>query len=83
MMSSEMAARYLSVDELTLFRLADQFNTLAVEITDLPIKWRKQDLDRQIKKLPMLSPGLKDHNRSRLFKLESKQLKRWPRNWDE
>ena len=74
LMSSEMAARYLSVDEQTLFRLADHFNNPAIEIEGLSIRWRKQDLDRLIKKLPLVSPSVRDADRPRLLKLESSQL---------
>ena len=74
LMSSEMAARYLSVDEQTLFRLADQFNNPAIEIEGLAIMWRKQDLDRLIKKLPLVSPSVRDADKPRLFKLDGSQL---------
>lgn len=40
LMSFETAARYLSVDESTLFRLADHFSVPAIEIADSPIRWR-------------------------------------------
>ena len=74
LMSSEMAARYLSVDEQTLFRLADQFNNPTIEIEGLSIRWRKQDLDRLIKKLPLVSPSVRDADRPRSLNLNSSQL---------
>ena len=73
-MSSEMAARYLSVDEQTLFRLADQFNNPTIEIEGLSIRWRRQDLDRLIKKLPLVSPSVRDADKPQLLKLDSSQL---------
>ncbi|MBX7540326.1 helix-turn-helix domain-containing protein [Qipengyuania sp. GH29] len=73
-MSTEIAARYLSVDEQTLLRLADQFNNPAIEIEGLSIRWRKQDLDRLIKKLPLVSPSVGEGDRPRLLKLDSSQL---------
>ena len=74
LMSSETAARYLSVDEQTLFRLADQFHNPAIEIEGLSIRWRRQDLDRLIKKLPLVSPSAREANRPRLLKLDGSQL---------
>lgn len=74
LMSTEMAARYLSVDEQTLLRLVDQFHNPAIEIEGLSIRWRKQDLDRLIKKLPLVSPSVREADRPRLLKLDSSQL---------
>ena len=74
LMSSELAARYLSVDEQTLFRLADQFNNPAIGIEGLSIRWRRQDLDRLIKKLPLVSPSVRDADKPWLFKLHGSQL---------
>lgn len=74
LMSSETAARYLSVDEQTLFRLADQFNNPAIEIEGLPVRWRKQDLDRLIKKLPLISASATKADQARSLKLDSSQL---------
>lgn len=74
LMSSEMAARYLSVDEQTLLRLADKFKNPAIEIEGLSIRWRKQDLDRLIKKLPLVSPSVREADRPMLLKLDSSQL---------
>ena len=52
LLSSEMAARYLSVDEITLTEFAIRWGIDPVELeTDSP-RWRRSDLDRLIRRLP-------------------------------
>lgn len=74
LMSTEMAARYVSVDEAMLLRIASRFDVPLVEIEDLPVRWRKQDLDRLIKKLPSASSKIMSDQPARLFQLESSQV---------
>lgn len=74
MMSTEMAARYLSVDEEILHRLVARFQTSVVQIDDLPVRWRKPDLDRLIRKLPLIDASSIGGRQPRLFKLEPPQI---------
>ncbi|WP_255551813.1 helix-turn-helix domain-containing protein [Erythrobacter crassostreae] len=74
LMSSEMAARYVSVDEDLLLHLASQMDIPVVEVEDLAIRWRRQDLDRLIKKLPSASSKLISDRPARIFKLERSQV---------
>lgn len=55
LMSTEMAARYISADEQRFLGLASTFDLPCVQIDGLSARWRKQDLDRMIKKLPTAS----------------------------
>ena len=54
-------------------QLKDPLNS-AIEIEGLSIRWRKQDLDRLIKKLPLVSPSVREADRPRLLKLNSSQI---------
>lgn len=53
LMTSEMAGRYLSVSEEMLHRLAARHTVHAVLVESEDPRWRKQDLDRLVRKLPV------------------------------
>lgn len=55
LMSTEMATRYLSVEEARFIELVNRFKTPAVEAGDTSIRWRRLDLDRLIKQLPSVA----------------------------
>lgn len=52
LMSTEMATRYLSVEESLFIELINRFKIPAVEVGDSSIRWRRLDLDRLTKQLP-------------------------------
>lgn len=53
LMSLDLALRYLSVDEATFCAVAEEFGVETIELRpDMP-RWRKADLDRLIKRLPI------------------------------
>lgn len=74
LMSTEMAARYLSLDKEALLRLASHFNTPVVKGVDRPIRCRRQDLDLLIKKLPSAPSSYSDDRHPRLITLENSQI---------
>ena len=55
LMSTEMATRYLSVEEARFLKIASRFGIPAVDAEDGSTRWRKQDLDRLIKRLPSVA----------------------------
>ena len=71
LMTTEMATRYLSIDEDSLFRLAARHQIPAVEVDAASIRWRKQDLDRIIKKLPSASDLPTSDKPMHMIRLES------------
>lgn len=54
LMSSDLAARYLSVDDDTFRRLAAEYRLEHVDLQDSLQRWRKSDLDRLIRRLPVV-----------------------------
>lgn len=75
LMTTEMAARYFSMDEPCFFQLASRHQTPVIEIDDLGARWRKQDLDRLLKKLPASAPLQSANPGARLVRLEDKQVR--------
>jgi len=55
LMTSEMAARYLLIGTEVLIQLSVRYSVHAVEFEDTELRWRKQDLDRLVKKLPLVT----------------------------
>ncbi len=74
LMSTEMAARYLSVEESKFVDLASFFKTPAVEVDSISIRWRKQDLDRLIKQLPSIASMQIPRQPTRLMRLDDAQI---------
>lgn len=74
LMSTGMAVRYVSIDEDSLLRIARKFDVPLVEIEDLPIRWRKRDLDRLVKNLPSASSKVLSDRPAPLFRLEPSQV---------
>lgn len=74
LISTEMASRYLSLEEATFFELAARFGVLAVETGDGVLKWRRQDLDRLIRKLPSLTATPIKPQTTHLLRLEDSHI---------
>lgn len=74
LMSTEMAARYLSVEKEKLIDLASLFDAQVVELDNGRVRWRRQELDRLIKKLPQVSSRALAAQPARVFRLEPSQL---------
>lgn len=74
LMSTEMAARYISVGEDVFLQLASAFDLPCVEVEGLSARWRKQDLDRLTKKLPTTSARHLSDPGKRFFRLDQSQV---------
>lgn len=74
LMTTEMAARYLSISEEQLLQLASRFAIPTVEINSDLTRWRKMDLERLIKKLPLAENLSGKAHQPRLLRLEENQL---------
>lgn len=70
LLSTEMASRYLSIDETTFLQLAERHHAPAVNVDGATMRWRRQDLDRLIKKLPSISYKLPSDYSRHLVRLE-------------
>ena len=74
LMTTEMAARYLSADEAHFLKLASTFELPCVQIDELSARWRKQDLDRVIKKLPSTPARHLSDSGKRIVQLDHSQI---------
>lgn len=74
LMSTEMAARYLTIEEEKLIDLASQFDAQVVELDSGAVRWRRQDLDRLIKRLPLVSNRRPAPRPASLVRLDPTQL---------
>lgn len=54
LMSAALAARYLSMDELSFQRFTQRAKLTAVDLGEPLLRWRRADLDQAIKRLPTL-----------------------------
>lgn len=73
-MSTETAARYLSVSEDDLFELATMHSINLAEIGDGVERWRRVDLDRLIRKLPVVDVPQSKARAPRLMRLDANQI---------
>ena len=74
LMSTEMATRYLSIEQTGFLELAARFGIPAVEAEEGSPRWRKQDLDRLIKKLPSMALPSGGTRTTHLIRLEESHI---------
>lgn len=74
LMTTEMAARYMSIGEDPFLQFASTFDLPCVQIDGLSARWRKQDLDRVIKKLPTASARHLSDPERRIVRLDNAQI---------
>ncbi len=74
LMTTEMAARYMSIGEEPFLQIASTFDLPCVQIDGQTARWRKQDLDRVIKKLPTASARHSSDPERRIVRLEASQI---------
>lgn len=70
LLSTEMASRYLSIDERTLLQLAERHHAPAVYVDGATMRWRRQDLGHLIKKLPTMKYRRPSDHSVHLVRLE-------------
>src|SRR5579872_5161663 len=68
LLTTELAARYLSIDENTFAMLAETSNLEPVDLGVSLIRWRRSELDRLVAKLPAVvwAPETKASNAKEL-----------------
>lgn len=74
LMSTEMATRYLSVEEARFLELASRFRIPAADAEDGLLRWRKQDLDRLIHRLPSVEAPPARNRIKHLIRLEEAHI---------
>lgn len=74
LMTTEMAARYISIGEEHFLQIASTFDLPCVQIDGQSARWRKQDLDRVIKKLPTASARHLPDPERRIVRLDPSQI---------
>jgi|GEM_PF-3469132 len=74
LMSLELASRYLSIDEETFRNLAGKQGVHPVDIEGSRPRWRKQDIDRLVRQLPISRLQNSDERLSSLVRIEDRQL---------
>jgi excisionase family DNA binding protein len=75
LMTAQMAASYLSIDENTLGRMGEDFGLRPIEIGSGVIRWRRTDLDDLVKKLPRVEEQARSTSTPKVL-FDDEQLER-------